>query len=161
MPTTEPVVVIFCFEACLYRLSAKNSARTAFSRPEQMSFVVIVSKPPTECVRNTLRQEFTLSYWNEGNEIVVNYTWLKHIKEKIYIKSLKLNYKYMHQLDWLIEIKCEGITQKKFSQYFARKCVRVRQLNLIGLLKWLQLWEYDILNARACYEIFSNIFIVY
>lgn len=52
----------FCFDACLYRLSAKNSAKTAFKRPEHISLVVIESRPPTECVRNVLRQEFTLSY---------------------------------------------------------------------------------------------------
>lgn len=55
----------FCFEACLYRLSAKNNASTAFKLwPEQMSLLVIESKPPTFDKRNTFRHEFTLSYWN-------------------------------------------------------------------------------------------------
>lgn len=69
----------FCFEACLYRLRAKNNANTAFKRPVQMSLVVIESKPPTFDLRNTFRHEFTLSYWNikidKVSEMVWKRTW--------------------------------------------------------------------------------------
>lgn len=61
MGKTVVVDVVFCFAACLYRLNAKNKANTAFSLPEQMSLVVIDSRPPTDCVRSILRHEFTLS----------------------------------------------------------------------------------------------------
>lgn len=74
--STPAVVVVFgcwwisafidnCFDCCLKRLKAKNNANTAFRRPQQMSLVVMLSKPETVWERKTSRQELTLSYWKK------------------------------------------------------------------------------------------------
>lgn len=57
-------VGVFSFVDCLYRLRLKKSDKTAFNRPEQMSFAVIVSRPPIWFCFSTARHASTLSNCN-------------------------------------------------------------------------------------------------
>lgn len=52
---------ILCLDACLWRLSAKNSARTAFSFASLISTAVTCSNPWTFCAWRKSRQHCTFS----------------------------------------------------------------------------------------------------